>query len=250
MSMHKLEKPIRLIALDMDGTLLTSDEQVTERTRKAIKQAMEKDVHVVISTGRWLGSCYPYAESLGLQSYLVTSNGGEIWTMEKELIERHTVDPEVMEKMWNLGEKYDMGCWMIATDAVWRGERPNDFSKPEWLKVGFDSHIPSNLEKFMQELSYFDGLELTNSQPHNVEVNPKGVHKASALHKVCEKLGTTMEEVMSVGDSLNDMKMIQQAGLGVAMGNAQEAIKKAADFETDTNDRDGVAKVIEHFVLD
>ncbi|XKF66706.1 Cof-type HAD-IIB family hydrolase [Virgibacillus necropolis] len=248
--MNKLEKQIKLIALDMDGTLLTSDEKVTERTHKAIQQAMEKGVHVVISTGRWLGSCYPYAESLGLQSYLVTSNGGEIWTMEKELIERHTVDPVLMEKLWDLGKRYDMGCWMIATDAVWRGERPNEFSKHEWLKVGFDSHFPSNLEKFMQELSYFDELELTNSQPHNVEVNPKGVHKGSALSKVCEKLGITMDEVMAAGDSLNDMKMIQQSGLGIAMGNGQEAIKKAADFETDTNDDDGVAKAIERFVLD
>lgn len=248
--MHNLEKQIKLIALDMDGTLLTSDEKVTERTCKAIKQAMEKDVHVVISTGRWLGSCYPYAESLGLQSYLVTSNGGEIWTMNKELIERHTIDPNLIEKMWDLGRDYDMGCWMNATDAVWQGERPNDFHEHEWLKIGFDSHIPSNLEKLMQELSYFDQLELTNSQPNNVEVNPKGVHKGSALHKVCEKLGITMDEVMAAGDSLNDMKMIQQAGLGIAMGNAQEAIKKAADFETDTNNHDGVAKAIERFVLD
>lgn len=248
--MQKIEKKIKLIALDMDGTLLTSDEKVTERTRKAIAQAMEKGVHVVISTGRWLGSCYPYAESLGLQSYLVTSNGGEIWTVKKELMERHTITPALMKKMWELGVDYGMEYWMVATDAVWRGERPNDFFDHEWLKVGFDSHSPSNLEKFMQELSHLDDLELTNSQPYNVEVNPKGVHKGNALRKVCEKLDITMDAVMAAGDSLNDMKMIQLAGLGIAMGNAQEAIKKAADFETDTNDQDGVAKAIERFVLD
>lgn len=248
--MTQKEQTIKLIALDMDGTLLTSEEKVTERTRKAIKQAMDKDVHVVISTGRWLSSCYPYAESLELDSYLVTSNGGEIWTMEKELIERHTIEPEMMEKMWDLGNQYDMGCWMVATDAVWRGERPDDFSEHKWLKIGFDSHLPANLEKLIEDLSYYNELELTNSQPHNLEVNPKGVHKGSALSKVCAKLGITMDEVMAAGDSLNDMKMIQQSGLGVAMGNAQEAIKKAADFETDTNDQDGVAKAIERFVLD
>lgn len=248
--MPSTEKKIKLIALDMDGTLLTSEEKVTERTRKAIKQAMEKGVYVVISTGRWLTSCYPYAESLELDSYLVTSNGGEIWTMEKKLIERHTIEPEMMEKMWALGNQYEMGCWMVATDSVWRGERPNDFNSHKWLKIGFDSHYPANLEKLIQDLSYYDELELTNSQPQNLEVNPKGVHKGSALSKVCEKLGITMDEVMSAGDSLNDMKMIQQTGLGIAMGNAQEAIKKAADFETDTNDQDGVAKAIERFVLD
>ncbi|MFZ3576881.1 Cof-type HAD-IIB family hydrolase [Virgibacillus sp. DJP39] len=248
--MEKSETKIKLIALDMDGTLLTTDEKITERNREAIKQALAKNVHVVISTGRWLGSCYPYAESLGLKSYLVTSNGGEIWTVEKELIDRNTIGAGLIEKMWNLGKDYDMGCWMNATDAVWRGDRPKDFFEHEWLKIGFASHVPSNLEKFMQELSYFDQLELTNSQPHNVEINPKGIHKGSALQKVCKKLEITMDEVMAVGDSLNDMKMIQQAGLGVAMGNAQEAIKKAADFVTDTNDYDGVAQVIERFVLD
>ncbi|ASK62692.1 phosphoglycolate phosphatase [Virgibacillus phasianinus] len=248
--MSKIDKQIKLIALDMDGTLLTSDERISERTHNAIKQAMDRDVQVVLSTGRWLGSCYPYAEALGLTSFLVTSNGGEIWTMAKELVERHKIDSALMEKMWNLGKEFGMGCWMIATDVVWRGERPNNFTEHEWLKIGFDSHIPSNLEKFMQELSHFDGLELTNSQPHNLEVNPKGVHKGSALQKICGKLDLKMDEIMTVGDSLNDMKMIQQAGLGIAMGNAQEAIKKAADFTTDTNDRDGVAKAIEHFVLD
>lgn len=172
--MPKLEKQIKLIALDMDGTLLHSDEKVSKRTEKAITQAMEKGVHVLISTGRWLGTCYPYAEELGLTSYLVTSNGGEIWTMDKELIERHTIDPRLMEKMWELGEEFNMGCWMIAIDKVWRGERPSDFSEHEWLKVGFDSHSPGNLEKFMQALSHFDGLELTNSQPHNLEVNQIG----------------------------------------------------------------------------
>jgi Cof subfamily protein (haloacid dehalogenase superfamily) len=94
-----------------------------------------------------------------------------------------------------------------------------------------------------------DGLELTNSLPTNVEANPAGVSKAAALHFLCERMGITMEEVMAVGDSLNDIKMIQASGVGVAMGNAQEAIKNVADFVTDTNNNNGVAKAIERVAL-
>ncbi|MFD1037037.1 Cof-type HAD-IIB family hydrolase [Virgibacillus byunsanensis] len=240
---------IKLIALDMDGTLLTSDEEVSEYTQEVIKKALAKDVHVVLSTGRWLDSCYPYAELLKLQSYLVTSNGGEIWTVNKELIERHLLDPKIVEIMWDLAQNIELNTWMVSTEGVYRGTRPDDFYEHEWLKFGCDSLDKDKLDQIVKEFSYYDELELTNSLPTNVEVNPIGVNKATALKKVCDEIGISMNNVMSVGDSLNDIKMIQQAGLGVAVGNAQEAIKKVADYVTDKNNDNGVAKAIEKFVL-
>lgn len=240
---------LKLVALDMDGTLLNSEEEISEYTKEVIAKALVKDVHVILSTGRWLDSCYPYAELLELPSYLVTSNGGEIWTVNKELRDQHLLDPERVQMMWELGDKLGLHSWMVATDGVWHGNRPDDFFAHEWLKYGCDSLDMKKLDKVVEELSYYEELELTNSLPTNVEVNPKGVNKASALKKVCDEIGITMNNVMAVGDSLNDIKMIQQAGLGVAMGNAQEAIKNVADHVTDTNNNDGVAKAIEKFVL-
>ncbi|MUK89056.1 HAD-IIB family hydrolase [Ornithinibacillus sp. L9] len=240
---------VKLVALDMDGTLLNMNEEVSDYTKQVIAQALKKEVHVVLSTGRWLQSCYPYAEALQLPSYLVTCNGGEIWTMEKELVEQHLLNATDVEKMWQLGEEIGVHMWMISTEDVYRGERPEDFQKHQWLKFGCDSYDTDKLDHMVKELSYLKGLELTNSLPTNIEVNPKGVSKASALKKVCQKLGITMNEVMAVGDSLNDIKMIQEAGIGVAMGNAQEAIKNVANYVTDTNNNDGVAKAIERFVL-
>lgn len=240
---------IKLVALDMDGTLLTYEDEITDVTRTAIAKALAKDVQVVLSTGRWLKSCLPYAKSLNLSSYLVTVNGGEIWTVNEELLERHIIDPKLIEMMWELGQQNEMKCWMVSTDNIWFGTRPDNFCDHEWLKIGFDSYDKARLDNVVKELSYYEELELTNSLPTNIEVNPAGVNKGNALKKVCEQIGITMDQVMAVGDSLNDLKMIQQAGIGVAMGNAQDAVKKTADFVTDTNNNDGVAKAIEKFVL-
>lgn len=244
------KKDIKLIALDMDGTLLTSGDEITQPTRKVIAKALEQDIHVVLSTGRWLGSCYPFAESLHLTSYLITTNGGEIWTMNKELLERHLLDPKMMEKMWELANHLGMNTWIVSTEKVYyHGDRPEDFYAHEWLKFGCNSEDKGKLDKIIEELSYYDELELTNSMPTNIEVNPIGVNKANALKRVCKEIGITMDQVMAAGDSLNDIKMIQEAGVGIAMDNAQEAIKKVADYITDSNDNDGVAKAIERFAL-
>ncbi|HLR65638.1 Cof-type HAD-IIB family hydrolase [Virgibacillus alimentarius] len=244
------KQAIKLIALDMDGTLLTSDGEITTVTREAIANALEQNIHVVLSTGRWFGNCYPFAESLNLTSYLVTANGGEIWTVNKKLIERHLLDPAMMEKMWGLASFYGLNTWIVSTEKVYyNGERPEDFYAHEWLKFGCDAMDKRKLDKVIEAFSYYDALELTNSLPTNIEVNPLGVNKATALERITQEIGITMDNVLAAGDSLNDIKMIQQAGIGVAMGNAQEAIKKAAAYVTDTNDQDGVAKAIKRFAL-
>src|SRR5699024_6907561 len=114
---------IKLIALDMDGTLLNKDEEVSERTKKVIGQALERDVHVVLSTGRWLGSCYPYAEELNLTADQITCNGGEIWTMDKELVERHLFDTEKMGALYEIAQTLGMYTWMVATDQIFYDEK-------------------------------------------------------------------------------------------------------------------------------
>lgn len=247
--MAETKQAIKLIALDMDGTLLDNELEVSEPTQAVIAEALANDVHVVLSTGRSLDTCYPYATLLNLTSYLITSNGGEIYTMDKKLLDQHLMETEKIEKMWNLGREVDVQIWMVSTTGVYRDSRPENFYDHDWLKFGCSSLDKSKLDKMVEELSYFEGLELTNSLPTNVEANPAGVSKAAALHFLCKEIGITMDEIMAVGDSLNDIKMIQEAGVGVAMGNAQEAIKNVADYVTDTNDHDGVAKAIERYAL-
>lgn len=242
-------KDIKLIALDMDGTLLTSGDEVSPYTETVIKQALDQDIHVVLSTGRTLSTSYPFGQALDLDSYIITCNGGEIWTMQKTLVEENLMDAKIIEKMWFLGQEQDVTMWMVSTDEVYRNKRPDDFYIHKWLKFGYHTSKQESLDYLLKELSYMENVELTNSLPMNIEINPKGVHKANGLKRVCKELGLTMENVMAVGDSLNDMKMIQQAGVGVAMGNAQEAVKQTADFITTTNDDDGVGQAIERHAL-
>lgn len=239
---------IRLIALDMDGTLLTSTDEVSTANQKAIQAAQEAGVHVLICTGRWLKACSMYAEDLQLNTYLITANGGEIWSRQGELVERHLHASDVMEQLYTIGEGHGAYMWLVSTENVFH-DHPGNYPDQKWLKIGYRSEDKEILRKIHAELPNKEQLEISNSSPYNIEVNPKGVNKANALERVCEELDLSMDEVMAVGDSLNDLKMIERAGIGVAMGNAQEVVKKAADYVTETNDLDGVAQAIEHFVL-
>lgn len=152
------KKAIQLIALDMDGTLLTSDLEVSHRTQMAIKQALEEGIHVVLSTGRGIHTCYPYAEQLQLQSYLITANGGQIWTVEKELLDRHLLDAALIEKMYNLGTQVGVEMWMISTSGVFREETPGNFNDYEWLKFGCQSEEKQKLDIMISELSKYEEL--------------------------------------------------------------------------------------------
>lgn len=243
-------KDIKLVALDMDGTLLTDDLEVSEVNQKAIAAALKQDVHVVLATGRPIEMTHSFSELLHLPSYLITVNGGEIWTVEKKLLERHYLKTELIEIMWDFAQDIGLHTWMVSTKDIYSDDRPEDLYEHDWLKFGCHTNDKAKLDKMVEKLSHYnDQLELSNSLPTNIEVNPNGVNKASALEKVCEKLGITMDNVMAVGDSLNDIKMIQQSGIGVAVGNAQEAIKKVSDVVVETNNEHGVAKAIERHVL-
>ncbi|MFA9556345.1 Cof-type HAD-IIB family hydrolase [Evansella sp. AB-rgal1] len=243
-------KEIKLVALDMDGTLLNSEHAISEANRKAIKAAQEKGVHIVISTGRSIHTCRKHAESLNLSSYVVTVNGSEIWDSEWNLIEQNTIPEEHMKLMWELKEKHNTNYWAISSEKVWNDEFPfDDLSSHTWLKFGFHVEDDEAREEIRRLLSNHPELEVSNSSLINLEINAIGINKANGLRKVCDKLGITLDNVLAVGDSLNDYAMIVESGVGVAMGNAQEKVKEVADWVTDTNDEDGVAKAIEKFVL-
>ncbi|MWV46922.1 HAD-IIB family hydrolase [Paenibacillus sp. HJL G12] len=240
----------KLLALDMDGTLLTSEHIISPVTSKWIQKAKDQGIHVCLSTGRSFGSALPYGEELGLTTPMITVNGSEVWRSPHDLYERSLMDPKLIIAMHDLAVEEDCWYWAYSIDRMYNSDEWTDgIMDGEWLKFGFHTEDDDARHRILMKLQDMGGLEITNSSPHNLEVNPQGVNKAAGIQKVCGLLGLEMNEVIAVGDSMNDLAAIQAAGLGVAMGNAQQVVREAADFVTSSNDEDGIAKVIEKFIL-
>ncbi|WP_444684249.1 Cof-type HAD-IIB family hydrolase [Alkalicoccus luteus] len=239
---------IKLAVLDMDGTLLNSQDHVSEKTRSAIVEASRKGVDVMIATGRSLPAAEDHAKSLGLNEYIITGNGSEIWLFPgPELVDRRPLKTDLVEVMWELKQTYNARHWAASTSKVWKREMPENIGSEEWLKFGYDLDDFQVREAILKELNRYDGLEISNSHPLNIEVNAAGVHKANAIEQVLKRKNLDIAQVMACGDSLNDIKMIQRAGAGIAMGNAQDEVKEHADFITGTNDEDGIVQAFKQY---
>lgn len=237
---------IKLIALDMDGTLLDDESKVSKENQYWIQRAEEQGVLVCLSTGRGIQSVSPYLDELQLNTPMVLANGSEVWQRRDTLWRRHTMQAEWISELKEIGMELDVWFWAYATDGPYNREHWIDGAVEDyiWLKFGYYSEDANARTRLHEKLSTFDHFERTNSHPFNMELNPKGVNKASGLREICQRLDLQMSEIVAVGDSLNDIAMIRECGMGVAMGNAQPAVKEAADWVTDSNVDHGVAKVI------
>src|SRR5690625_2605945 len=155
---------IKLIALDMDGTLLNDDGIITSYTHDVIGRALQQNIQVVLSTGRPLPLCSTFAEELQLDSYMITSNGAEIWTADHQLVERHPLTSEQMQALWETGDKRGLHMWLVATDQVFvNSERPINFFEHQWLKIGFGNLIEPIKKELLKKLEANDELEISNS---------------------------------------------------------------------------------------
>lgn len=245
--------PYRLIALDMDGTLLNEDKEVSPANIEWLAKAQEAGVTVMLATGRGYQSAVPYVQTLGLENApMVLVNGSEIWLSPDELHHRELMPVEWVREMRQMALDYDVWYWGYAVEGIFNRENWPEAAVVEgmgWLKFGFYSENESKLPRIRQTLEGWESLEITNSHPCNIELNPRGITKASGVREVCRLLGIGMHEVIAMGDSQNDIAMIRDAGLGVAMGNAQDEIKQAADVVTATNDEDGVAHIVRKHIF-
>lgn len=240
----------KLLALDMDGTLLNDNHEISLETTKWIHKAMQEGIHVCLSTGRAASSALPYGQELGLETPMVTVNGSEVWKSPRELWRRHLLDKELIRQMKAIADEADSWCWAYTTEGLFNTEKwPDSLDGFEWLKFGYNTENDELRHEILIKLQNLGGLEITNSSPTNLEINPEGISKESGVKEVCGLLGITMDEVVAVGDSLNDLAVIQAVGLGVAMGNAQETVKEAADLVVASNNDDGIVEVIRDHIL-
>nr|WP_255654624.1 Cof-type HAD-IIB family hydrolase [Cohnella sp. REN36] len=240
-----------MLALDLDGTLLNDRQEISPANLEWVRKASEAGVTVCVSTGRGFPSALPIAEQMALTTPMITVNGGEIWRKPHELHQRTLLEAEKVMKLHMLAERYpETWFWAYSTQDIYNKEKwVDDTYAHDWLKFGYYNEDRAALAEIWQEIRGWEGLELSNSSPSNIEINPIGISKATAIAEVCRMIGCDMSEAVAVGDSLNDLAAIKAVGLGVAMGNAQEEVKAQADAITASNQEDGVALVIQNYVL-
>ena len=270
---------IKLIAIDMDGTLLNEKKHIDKAQKEAIHEAVEAGIKIVLCTGRPLYGILPFYEELGLseldsEGYVILNNGCSIHkTKDWKLIDQVNFTSDDIEYLYKLSESYDINFTLVNDTYYFNiGRKPTDelikdagfvFSditdisleeaksgKHKIMKIMFlgDPEIMADFQEKNEDIikSKYSGVL---SQSYVYEVFPKDNNKGTGLKKLAEKLGIKQEEVMAIGDGNNDIEMFEYANYSVAMKNASELAKKAAKYETDSNENDGVAKAIRKYSL-
>lgn len=244
----------KLLALDMDGTLLNDELHISDVNLRWIRKAIQHGVIVMLSTGRGYINAISYAQDMGLDAPMITVNGGEIWEKAEMLLQRKTLEASWIARLHELTKLYPQTWfWAYTADRIYNKEcwheLSDDLASYEWLKFGYYDEDIAVINDIRQHIEAWQALEISNSSIYNLEINPLGVSKASALEALCRHLSIDLKDVIAVGDSLNDIKAIQAVGLGVAMANAQDEVKAAANAVTFSNNDHGVAEVIRRYIF-
>ncbi len=275
---------IKLIVTDLDGTLMAPDHTtVTERTRRALKEAHDKGVKTAIATGRTISLIGMVTNQVDFIDYVIYSNGAAVYDrVNKKLIYTSFFDTEnalelakFLDSEPVFYEIYANGWSYIRNDKVSlfdMGNLPKDFideitkhtvfvddmceiiKKSDVEKFNISSMAPERAEYITEKLVSFKDTEWTSSLPgskvqNQMEFMKKGVNKGAAVKGMCSVLGISPESVMAFGDAQNDCSMLELVGWSFAMGNACEECKRTAKYITDTNANDGLAKAVEEYVL-
>lgn len=268
-----VRKTIRLVVTDVDGTLLDPAHKLTRRTERALKAVIAQGIDVVLATGKTRNAAPYIWERLGVTTYGIFLQGMATYDPSGQIIHQKTLDPHIVRQVLTIGE--DRGFSMI----VYSGQRIlvralNEEIRQGTLKyheplpeaVGALQNIidsvpihkvlaigdPRAIMALRWQLNLLLGGSAKLMQagvPEMLEILPPGGGKASALRALLKTLDLRADEVMALGDAENDLEMIQMAGIGVAMGNAEQRIKDAADYIAPSNSEDGLAEALERFVL-
>lgn len=237
----------KLIGLDLDGTLLQSTQEISTINRNWINKAEQAGITVCFATGRGRSSSEQFWDVIHPQAPMIVVNGAEVWKNHDELLSRHLLPPNSIPRLYKLAVEYDTWYWAHGSNILLRKETwLTDYSQGhDWLKFGMSHKNLAVIAKLREIVEGWDEFEVTSSAPTNLEIGKKGISKASGLAEVAKILEIDPSEVMVIGDSLNDLEMIKWAGFGIAMENAEDVVKEAADYITASNDDDGVAQAIQ-----
>lgn len=266
----------KLLVLDVDGTLLNNDKEISSRTLAALLKVQQMGVHIVLASGRPTYGILPVAKKLELGNYggyILSYNGAQIINARTgEVLFEKRINPEMLPYLEKKARKNGFSIFTYTEDRIITDhpedphirqeallnnmklvEEPEfsiaiDFSPCKCMLVSDDEEALAGLEEHWRKR--LNGvLDVFRSEPYFLEVVPCSVDKANTLGILMEKLGVKPEEVIAIGDGVCDFSMIQMAGLGIAMGNAQDSVKVCADVVTASNEEDGVALAVEKAIL-
>lgn len=267
---------IKLVAIDLDGTLLNSQREVSAQNKAAILKAKEQGVKVVLVTGRPLKGMLHILEECQLTEegdIGLTYNGGLVqWTQTGETLSQITHDREDAIDVFKLSQDLDLPVNFIDLDTVYEPPypkgKPSQYSKHMKAlpykpvdMVDLPDPFPINkivmcwhedeLDEKIKDIPsiYHERYTIMKSRDNLLEILPKSVDKGKGLIQLGELLDIGLDEMMAIGDQENDLAMVQTAGTGVAMANATDRVKEAAQVITKSNDEHGVAYAIEQYVL-
>lgn len=285
---------MKLIASDMDGTLLNENGEISETNAKAVKKAIEKGVEFIVATGRSYHAANIPLQAAGIICPVVSLNGAVTYLENGKQINSIPMDKQVAERIADECSRLGMYVELFTNRGVLSESREHfldvlidimrsanpDISEQEMREiveqrfqleeVSFVESLQAalkdddveiykiltfafednQLEQAKRKLRDETGAVITSSGDTNLEFNHPKAQKGLAIQKYIEDKDWSMEDVMTMGDNWNDASMLEMAGRGVAMGNASDKIKKLCDYETVTNDQNGVAKAIEEMLVE
>lgn len=271
---------IKLVALDLDGTLLDSKKHLSVGNRLALEACVKKGIHVVPATGRTVLGIPDELKAMPGIRYAITLNGGVLIDMaENRVIDERKLDCqatlEILEEVSKFHVMYDAYIEGLGISESRFYDHLDEYNIPEEVQklVRVTRIVVPNIEDHIRQsqvpvekinlycsslkdretirtlLAERNDIIISSSLENNLEINGLGATKGQGIRRLANHLGVRIEETMACGDGENDLTMIQMAGIGVAMANGEEALKRLADYVTATNDEDGVARAIERFAL-
>lgn len=269
----------KMIVTDMDGTVLGTDNNITEDNKIALKKAEDMGIKVVFATGRFHESAKVHIDFLEEKMPIISSNGSIIKNpITDEVLYCNSIAKDKCIQIIDILDKYNLK-YQIYTDEIVLQKYDTEEEKQiiiDFIKKVFSDKCEiifkkdlkksiknKNILKFnlmeldrvelidtvRTDLNKIDGIEITSSWKNNLEIMAKGSTKGKAVEFLSNLLNINMEEIIAFGDNYNDVSMIEVVGTGVAMGNAEEGVKNIADYVTDTNSESGVAKAIDNLVF-
>ncbi len=270
----------KLLVLDIDGTLVNNEKKITPKTKEALFSAMEAGHSVMIASGRPTPGVQRYVEELELKrfgGYTLTYNGARVQECRSgRVIYEKRLSNKYLPFLYSYAKQYDLGIITYENDLskdpqVLSGRRLDDWilweAKINGLTVGeredFLDYVnydvykvlmtaePETSEGHMKELQKLLGpsANVMRSEAFFIEITARGIDKAGTLERVIGPVGVSQSNTICCGDAFNDISMVQYAGVGVAMGNAKPEVKEVADYITASNEEDGIAEVVERFLL-